>query len=87
MLPAFTGEAISLFKDTSVVLILGVSELMTVSRTVLNASGTVHPYWVSLSLLVGLLYFTVAFSLSQIAQRWEKGWVSAELVQSLAYER
>lgn len=87
MLPAFTGEAISLFKDTSVVLVLGVSELMTVSRTVLSSGGATEPYWVSLSLLVGLLYFAVAFSLSQLAQHWEKGWISAEHIHSLAYER
>ncbi|MGB1251594.1 MAG: ABC transporter permease subunit [Candidatus Promineifilaceae bacterium] len=87
MLPAFTGEAISLFKDTSVVLILGVSELMTVSRVVLSSSGSTEPYWIGVSLLVGLLYFVVAFSLSQLAQRWEQGSISADGIQSLAYER
>ena len=87
MLPAFTGEAISLFKDTSVVLILGVAELMTVGRIVLNSSGETEPFWVSIMLLVGFLYFMVAFGLSVLADRWERGWISAERIHSLAYER
>lgn len=84
MLPAFTGEAISLFKDTSVVIIIGVAELMTVARVALGSDLTNAPYWVSLYLLVGLLYFGVAFSLSQLAQRWEKRHQTADLVHSLA---
>ena len=61
MLPAFTGQAISLFKDTSVVVIIGVAELMTTARVVLGADVTNTPYWVGLYLTVGLLYFALAF--------------------------
>jgi general L-amino acid transport system permease protein len=85
MLPAFTGEAISLFKDTSVVIIIGVAELMTVARVALGSDLANAPYWVSLYLLVGLLYFGVAFSLSQLAQRWEKRNQTADLVHSLVH--
>lgn len=84
MLPAFTGQAISLFKDTSVVIIIGVAELMTVARAVLGSDIRNTPYWVSLYILVGGLYFTLAFSLSLIARRWERGRQSGDLVHSLA---
>jgi len=84
MLPAFTGQAISLFKDTSVVVILGVAELMTVARVTLGSDVTNAPYWVSLYMAVGLLYFTVAFSLSRLAQRWERRTQRKDLVHSLA---
>lgn len=84
MLPAFTGQAISLFKDTSVVIIIGVAELMTVARAVLGSDIRNTPYWVSLYVLVGGLYFTLAFSLSMLARRWESRRQSRDLVHSLA---
>jgi len=84
MAPAFTGQAISLFKDTSVVVILGVAELMTVARVTLGSDVTNAPYWVSLYMAVGLLYFIVAFSLSRLAQRWERRTEHGALVHSLA---
>ena len=88
MLPAFTGEAISLFKDTSVVIILGVAELMTVARFVLGSEVSNAPYWLGLYLLVGFLYFCVATLLAHLAQRMERRGSSAEFIQSLAlYER
>jgi general L-amino acid transport system permease protein len=82
MLPAFTGQAISLFKDTSVVLILGVAELMTVARFVLGSDVGNTPYWVSLFLLVGFFYWLVAFVLSSLAQRMERGRTTIDLVHS-----
>jgi His/Glu/Gln/Arg/opine family amino acid ABC transporter permease subunit len=83
MLPAFTGQAISLFKDTSVVLILGVAELMTVARFVLGSDVGNTPHWVSLFLLVGFFYWIVAYSLSVVAQHMERGLASNDLVHSL----
>jgi His/Glu/Gln/Arg/opine family amino acid ABC transporter permease subunit len=81
MLPAFTGQAISLFKDSSVVLILGVAELMTVARFVLGSDVGNAPHWVSLFLLVGFFYWMVAFFLSNMAQRMEQDWAATDLVQ------
>lgn len=84
MLPAFTGQAISLFKDTSVVIIIGVAELMTVARAVLGSDIRNTPYWVSLYILVGGLYFALAFTLSLVARRWENRRQTTDLVHSLA---
>lgn len=84
MQPAFAGQAISLFKDTSVVLILGVAELMTVARIVLGSDVGNAPYWVSLFLLVGFFYFIVAFTLSRLSLRWEQSNRTTDLVHSLA---
>ncbi len=84
MLPAFTGQAISLFKDTSVVIIIGVAELMTTARIVLGGDVRNAPYWVALYLVVGLFYFVVAFTVSQIAQRRERQTQTGDLVHSLA---
>ena len=84
MLPAFTGQAISLFKDTSVVIIIGVADLMTTARIALGSDVGNAPYWVALYLVVGFFYFAVAFTLSRIAQRHEKQLQTGDLVHSLA---
>lgn len=84
MIPALTGQAISLFKDTSVVVVLGVSELLTVARMVLGSDLTKTTYWVSLYILVGLLYMGVALALSRLAQGWERKHRNTDLVYSLA---
>ena len=84
MLPAFTGQAISLFKDTSVVIIIGVADLMTTARIALGSDVGNAPYWVALYLVVGLFYFGIAFSISQLAQRRERQMQTGDLVHSLA---
>lgn len=84
MIPAFTGQAISLFKDTSVVVVLGLGELMTVARTALGSNVTNASYWISLYILVGMLYLSVAVVASILAKRWEQKRSSTDLVYSLA---
>ncbi|MEM7125503.1 MAG: amino acid ABC transporter permease [Chloroflexota bacterium] len=82
MLPAYIGQAISLFKDTSVVLIIGVADLMMVARVVLGSDVNNAPYWVALYGAVGFLYFVVAFSLSRFAYRLEKKYRIPDLLHS-----
>ena len=85
MLPALVGQAISLFKDTSVVLVIAVPDLMTIARSVLGSDVRNLTHWVSLYLVVGLLYFLLAFSFSRMAKRWEIQLQSSTLIHSLAY--
>jgi general L-amino acid transport system permease protein len=80
MLPAFTGQAISLFKDTSVVVIIGVADLMTVARISLGSNVGNAPYWIGMYLVVGFLYFCVAFGLSRLAMRLEQKTKSSDLL-------
>jgi His/Glu/Gln/Arg/opine family amino acid ABC transporter permease subunit len=84
MTPAFTGQAISLFKDTSVAVVLAVGELLTVARFTLGSEITNVTYWVSLYLLVGLIYLSIAVIVSNIAKRWEQKQTKLDLVYSLA---
>jgi general L-amino acid transport system permease protein len=83
MLPALVGQAISLFKDTSVVVVIGVADLMTIGRAVLGSDVKNLPYWVGLYLLVGFLYFLVAFGISTLARRLERTRQPDDLVYSL----
>ncbi len=84
MLPAFVGQGISLFKDTSVVVIIAVADLMTVARDLLGSDVKNLVFWVPLYLFVGFIYFCVAFGFSRLANRWEKATKTKDLVQSLA---
>lgn len=84
MQPALTGQAITLFKDTSVVVILGVADLTTTARIALGTDVTKARYWVVTYLTVGLLYFVVAFGLSRLVLHREQRLPRGELVHALA---
>lgn len=71
MRPAITTQAITIFKDSSVVVILGVADLTTTARIVLGSDTTNAPFWVSTYLFVGFLYFVVAFGLARVVRRYE----------------
>ncbi len=84
MLPAFTGQAISLFKDSSVVVVLGVGELMTMARSALGSDVRNAAYWVPVYMCVGLLYAGVALAISRLAARWECRVRVADQLKNLA---
>jgi general L-amino acid transport system permease protein len=83
MTPALTGQLISLFKDTSVVIIIGVADLMTTARIILGSDIGNAPYWVGLYLLVGFCYFVIAFTLSRVAYRIEREQAAGDLVHAV----
>ena len=84
MQPALTGQAITLFKDTSVVVILGVADLTTTARLALGSDVTNAPHWVATYLTVGAIYLVVALALSRAARRWERTHRRDGLVRSVA---
>jgi His/Glu/Gln/Arg/opine family amino acid ABC transporter permease subunit len=82
MLPALTGQAISLFKDTSVVLVIGVGELMTVARSILSSNVSNVAFWIPLYFVAGFLYWSIAFGFSKLAQAWERKHRLSDLTHS-----
>lgn len=84
MLPAFVGQAITVFKDSAVLIALGVGELMTVARSGLGSDVRNAAYWLPTYLLVGGLYALVALGVSRLAARWERRRRSNDLLYSLA---
>lgn len=72
MLPGIVNETITIFKDSSVVVVLGVADLMMVARAQLGSNIQNSVYWVPTYLLVGLLYAFVALGLSLFAAYWQK---------------
>lgn len=81
--PGLVSQAISLFKDTSVVVVLGVADLTTTARIALGSDIDNAPYWVATYLTVGLLYFFVAFGVSTIAERRGRRGPQSGLVRTL----
>jgi len=69
MRPALTTQAITIFKDSSVVVVLGVADLTTNARIALGGDVTNAPYWVGTYMLVGLLYWIIAFGLARAVER------------------
>ncbi|MEM9611653.1 MAG: ABC transporter permease subunit [Actinomycetota bacterium] len=69
MRPALLGQGVTLFKDSSVVVILGVAELTTTARIVLGSDVANTPFWVATYLAVGALYFLTAVTLSWLIER------------------
>ncbi len=68
MIPAFVGQFISIFKDTSLAYIVGVFELTTVAQT-LNNRLMIYPFEIYTTIAV--LYFICCYSMSRVARRLE----------------
>lgn len=81
--PALLSQAITLFKDSSVVVILGVADLTTTARIVLGSDVSNAPYWVATYLTVGVLYFAVAFVAARAAERLHRSIGRSGLVASI----
>ncbi len=68
MIPAFVGQFISLFKDTSLAYIIGVFELTTVAQT-LNNRLMIYPFEIYTTIAV--LYFVCCYGMSRLARSLE----------------
>ena len=71
VIPAIVGMCISLFKDTSLVAIVGLFDLLKIAQAVVA-----QPEWLGLQqetyAFVALVYWVFAFSMSRSSQRLEK---------------
>jgi general L-amino acid transport system permease protein len=74
-IPAIVNQFISLFKDTSLVAIIGLSELVGIARQVIR-----QPEWLTVTggvqrevlLFVSLIFFVICFTISRISRRIEE---------------
>jgi general L-amino acid transport system permease protein len=75
VIPALVGQFIALFKDTSLVSIVGLAELLGIAGIVIN-----QPDWLTVTggverevlLFAALVYWVFCFSFSQISRRIER---------------
>ena len=70
VIPAIVGQFIALFKDTSLVTIVGLLDLLGIAKTVIA-----NPDWLGLQaevyIFVAGIYFVFSYSMSYISQRVE----------------
>jgi len=66
--PALLTQAVTVFKDSSAVVILGVADLTTTARIALGGDVANAPFWVATYLTVGLLYWCVSFGLTRLVE-------------------
>lgn len=71
VVPSIVGQFISLFKDTSLVFIMGLTDLLEVAGIVTSQPAFIGRQAESL-LFVALIYWIIAFSMSQASQRLER---------------
>lgn len=70
VIPAIVGQFIALFKDTSLVSIIGLIDLLGIAKSVIA-----NPDWLGLQaevyLFAGVIYFVFSYSMSYISQKIE----------------
>jgi len=71
VIPAIVGQFISLFKDTSLVVIIGLLDLLNIGRSVLS-----NPAWLGLArevfLFCAVVYWVFSYSMSYVSRRIEQ---------------
>lgn len=70
-IPPVVNQFIATFKDTSLVVIIGLYDLLTTTRTAL-ADPPWRSYYVEAYIAAGLIYFCFCFFLSRTSQRLER---------------
>ncbi len=77
VLPALTGHAIGLLKDSSLVMVIGLHELTGSLSLSLGGDAEWRPFYFEAYLAVGLVYGLMCWGLSLLGRRLERRWVQA----------
>lgn len=75
-LPALTGHAIGLLKDTSLVVVVGLHELTGGLSLALAGDPLWRPFYFEAYLFVGLIYALMCLALSMGGRRLERRWLT-----------
>lgn len=71
VIPAIVGQSISMFKDTSLVAIVGLFDLLGIAQTVV-ANPKFLGKQMEVFLFIALIYWSISFSMSYASRRLEK---------------
>jgi general L-amino acid transport system permease protein len=77
VLPALTGHAIGLLKESSLVMVIGLHELTGGLSLSLGGDAAWRPFYFEAYLAVGLVYGLMCWGLSLLGHRLERRWVQA----------
>jgi His/Glu/Gln/Arg/opine family amino acid ABC transporter permease subunit len=72
VIPATMSQFVSLFKDTSLVSVIGVFELLGIVELIVTGQQQYRPFVREAYLYIGIIYFVIAFMMSAISRRLEE---------------
>jgi general L-amino acid transport system permease protein len=64
VIPAIVGQFISLFKDTTLVIILGINELLGIGRAVINSDPEFVQLQLEVYIFIALLFWVISYAMS-----------------------
>ena len=80
VLPAIVGQFIALFKDTTLVVIVGINDLLGIGRSVINSDPEFVQLQLEVYLFIAIVYWIFSYLMSLASRRLEAAMgVSAEL--------
>lgn len=71
VIPAIVGQFISLFKDTSLVALVGLFELAGIVDLIVSGSNVYRPYQREAYIFIAIIYFMISYGMSDISRRLE----------------
>ena len=77
VIPALVSQFVSLFKDTTLVSIIGLFELLGIVELIVNGQQQYRPFQREAYLFVGVLYFIISLVMTSISRRLENTGVGA----------
>jgi His/Glu/Gln/Arg/opine family amino acid ABC transporter permease subunit len=72
VIPAIVGQFISLFKDTSLVAVVGLFELVGIVDIVVSGQAIYRPYQREAYIFVAIIYFAISYAMSDVSRRLEE---------------
>ena len=71
VLPAIVGQFISLFKDTTLVVIVGINDLLGIGRSVINSEPAFVQLQMEVYLFIAAIYWIFSYLMSLASRRLE----------------
>jgi general L-amino acid transport system permease protein len=71
VLPAIVGQFISLFKDTTLVVIVGINDLLGIGRSIINSDPEFVQLQTEVYLFIALIYWVFSYLMSLASRRLE----------------
>ena len=71
VIPAIVGQFISLFKDTSLVALVGVFELVGIVDIIVSGQPVYRPYQREAYIFIAIVYFVISYAMSDVSRRLE----------------
>jgi general L-amino acid transport system permease protein len=72
VIPAIVGQLIALFKDTTLVIILGINELLGIGRSVINADPEFIQLQLEVYLFIAAIFWIISYAMSYSSRKLEQ---------------